>query len=362
MAGTPVKSVSGGVITWTLADVALLDNPASGTEMQPSTTAKTVTAVFGGVNAALTVTNPTTPLTITQEDAKMAFDESNPTAVQVSAPGGTGSFAMIVNITQTDSNPGDMTKILPANVSMTLAAVSGGSRTQTATSISAAGVATFNFTGVLVNAYGVTVTLTNTYFEADPIETVLTVYDPSLGFVTGGGWFNWPGTTDKTNFGFVMQYGKNGSTLKGSLLLIRHTADGIIRIKSNSLTPGSLVLGTTTAPMGWASFAGKCTYSVSSEGISDGTPLFKVYVEDGNNPGTGFDKFWIQVDGHASLSMSPMASSSAVTIVGGNIAVPHTPARTTKGGWLLVLATPTWMASRRKRASDSRHENQRLEG
>ena len=64
----------------------------------------------------------------------------------------------------------------------------------------------------------------------------MTVYDPSLGFATGGGWFPWPETSDKTNIGFTMKYGRNGSRVKGNLLVIRHL-------------PGS-----THRVSGWASF------------------------------------------------------------------------------------------------------------
>ena len=32
-------------------------------------------------------------------------------------------------------------------------------------------------------------------------EDVLVIYDPSLGFTTGGGTFLWPETGEKTNFG-----------------------------------------------------------------------------------------------------------------------------------------------------------------
>ena len=41
---------------------------------------------------------------------------------------------------------------------------------------------------------------------------MLVVYDPSLGFTTGGGWFIWPdGSGDKTNFGYTMKYNKKAT-------------------------------------------------------------------------------------------------------------------------------------------------------
>jgi len=302
----------------------------------------------------------------------------NPPIVKVAYDGGpSGSFTFEVHIAQSsDGSLGDMRKIGLGDVTMTLTPVGPGSAPTFTKTISyptvpytGEVVVTFAFSGVPVNCYDVMVSFSNTnlYYRADNnnLETVLTVYDPSLGFTTGGGWFYWPGTTDKTNFGYVMQYGKNGVNLKGNLLLIRHLANGdIIRIKSNSLNAGSLTLGTNDTPMGWASFSGKCTYTVVSGGIatSVGNVTFKVYVEDRSEPGTGVDRFWIQVNEYPLVTLNTPQQSNAVALNGGNIVVPHTPARTTKGGWLLVLATPTWMASWRKRASDSRHENQRLEG
>ena len=299
--------------------------------------AYTVNSAFAG-DAYYEASSDTDPFTITKENATMAFDINNPTAVKVGAPGGTGSFILKVSITQEDDgNPGDITRILASNVSMTLTPVGPGSSiTPTGTSItylSGVAVVTFTFSVVPVNTYDVVVTLTNAYYQANPIETVLTVYDPSLGFTTGGGWFYWPGTTDKTNFGYVMQYGKNGTNLKGSLLLIRHLSNGdIYRIKSNALDAGSLTLGTDNTPMGWASFNGKCNYTSILSGIATtvGNIPFKVYVEDQNEPGTGHDRFWIQTTGYPSLSMSATASGNAVTLNGGNIVVPHTPAKPSK--------------------------------
>ena len=114
-------------------------------------------------------------------------------------------------------------------------------------------------------------------------QGAFTVYDPSLGHTTGGGWFYWPGSDDpetgypgdRTNFGYTMKYGRNGKTLKGNLLMIRHLRDGTMyRLKSNALD--ALALGEDpTVPMGWASFSGKATYhrAVTLWGIGSAEPL-----------------------------------------------------------------------------------------
>ncbi|MHB0936219.1 MAG: InlB B-repeat-containing protein [Armatimonadota bacterium] len=335
--GSAPLSMSNGMLTGQL-DAALLETVSG--ELAPG--AKTVTAKWDNQNLAI---NPTAALTISKEDAALALasDNSavNPTAVKVTE-GDSGSFTFEVHITQAaDGYPGDIALIDADDVSITLTPVGPGSpitRKGSTVLTDAAGTrivtCDFNCFDVPVNTYEVTVTLTNAYFQADSLETVLTVYDPSLGFTTGGGWFYWPGTADpstgyagdKTNFGYSMQYGKNGSNLKGGLILIRHLQNGDIhRAKSNALTAGSLTLGTTDLPMGWASFGGKCNYTSILSDIAEttGNIPFQVYVEDRNEPGALADRFWIQVTGCADLCLAETAIANAVAINGGNIVVPH---------------------------------------
>jgi hypothetical protein len=158
------------------------------------------------------------------------------------------------------------------------------------------------------------------------------VFDPSLGFTTGGGWFYWPGTDDKTNFGFTMQYNKKATNVKGNLLVIRHLEDGsIYRLKSNSLY-GLAIGEDPNIPRGWASFVGKATYLEPGWPEPEGNHEFRIYVEDNDNPGSGVDRFWLQVldkDDNviAAMSMDTTAVDKAVEIGGGSIVVPHTPAR-----------------------------------
>ncbi len=161
-------------------------------------------------------------------------------------------------------------------------------------------------------------------------EDVLVVYDPSLGFATGGGWFYWPDTEDRTNFGFTMKYSKKGNKVQGSLLLIRHLSDGTIyRVKSNALY--GLALGqwsTGGETRGWASFSGKATYLEPGWPEPVGNHEFVAYVEDWNEPGTGVDRFWIEVRDKdrnvvGDMSMNHEATENAQQLQGGNIAVPH---------------------------------------
>jgi hypothetical protein len=193
------------------------------------------------------------------------------------------------------------------------------------------------FNEVPVNTYTVEVVVHGGFYTGSG-EDVLVVFDPSLGFATGGGWFYWPGTQDdgtgypgdKTNFGFTMRYNKKGERVRGSLLLIRHLADGsIYRVKSNALY--GLALGESEDGIfGWASFSGKATYLEPGWPEPIGNHEFLAYVEDHNEPGTGVDRFWIEVrdkDGIAieSISMDRPGSDpeNSAQIGGGNLVVPH---------------------------------------
>ncbi len=181
------------------------------------------------------------------------------------------------------------------------------------------------------------VTVDGNYYDGYA-EDVLVVYDPSLGFATGGGWFYWPGTDnpetdylgDRTNFGFTMKYTKKGTNLQGSLLLIRHLPDGnIYRIKSNAFYGLSLgQLYENGESFGWASFSGKSTFLDPGWLVPEGNYEFIVYVEDRNEPGTGTDGFWIEVRDKdrnlvSGMSMASPATNNAEELRGGNIVVPH---------------------------------------
>ena len=180
-----------------------------------------------------------------------------------------------------------------------------------------------SFDGVPVNTYTAQVTVDGGYYTGAD-EDVVTVFDPSLGFTSGGGWFNWPGTGDRTNFGYTMKYNKKGKNLQGNLLLIRHLPDGTkYRVKSNALD--GLALGNGGA-FDWASFTGKATYLEPGWPDPIGNHGFTVYVEDHGVPGA--DRVWIEVMDHddnviGASSMARPATSSAVVIEGGNIVVPH---------------------------------------
>ena len=301
------------------------------------------------------------------EDAAVAFDDDKLVAVQVASPeGNSGSFSLTVFVVE--ALPDDPEGLAAAGaidnavVSMSLQPVGPGPSIigtctpdlVVGTEYDAALPVTCAFSDVPVNTYIVQVTVNGGYYTGGG-EDVLVVYDPSLGFATGGGWFYWPGTAigdptsldfypgDRTNFGFTMKYNKKGQNVQGSLLMIRHLSDGTIldgticggdpiyntiyRVKSNALN--GLALGESSnddgQDFGWASFGGKSTYLGPCMPEPKGSNEFIVYVEDQNEPGNGIDRFWIRIkDKYGDLlSLGDLAIDNARKIERGNIVVPH---------------------------------------
>ena len=189
-------------------------------------------------------------------------------------------------------------------------------------------------------------------------EGVLVIYDPSLGFITGGGWFLWPGSDDpdltacgpdgyagdRTNIGFNFKYNKGKKKKpQGSLLLMRHMVDaacagaGSYKVKSNALDGLSVGDGTDAdGDYGWASVFGKATFR--EPGVEDeGNHTFLLYTEDHGEQGCSqdpADEFWIQVkdkDGAVVLEINGSDPAGPDTetdgddepLVCGNIIVPH---------------------------------------
>jgi hypothetical protein len=336
--GTPI---SGKTITFTLGTQSTTattngaGNATGSITLNQASGGYTVVSAFAG-DAAYLASSDSDPFTIYKEDTTMT--SNNPTAIQVERAGGAApAFSIKVTITQAnDGYPGNLGLIHAGDLTFTLTPVGGGSgSTIPGVSGTLPGEFLFNIpAGKAVDTYSISVTLNNAYFTALNLEDVLVVYDPSLGFTTGGGWFYWPGTQDKTNFGFNMKYNKNATNVQGSLLLIRHLADGsIYRIKSNQL--GGLALSASTAPPpGWASFSGKCTYLGPDVTDNTGGQQFMVYVTDGNNPGTLSDTFWFTVlgkqftlDNNGNKVADP---GEVITLSGGNIVVPHAAPGKTK--------------------------------
>jgi VCBS repeat-containing protein len=290
------------------------------------------------LNDGTDTTDVTVTIIVEPEDAAVVFDGANEVAFHVDEAGGTGSVELAVlvreafpDLPEGSAAPGDIGK---TEVTMTLVPVGPGSSVNgvclpgdvVGTGYDAVLAVTCTFADVEVNTYTAEAAVIGGYYVSPTIEDVVVVYDPSLGFTTGGGWFYWPGTTDKTNFGYTMKYNKKGQKVKGSLLLIRHLEDGsIFRVKSNALY--GLALGDGEG-FGWATFSGKATYLEPGMPEPEGNHEFVLYVEDYGEPGSGVDQVWLEMRDKAgivipALSMPRPAIVNSTTISGGNIVVPH---------------------------------------
>jgi VCBS repeat-containing protein len=309
-----------------------------------------------GLQSSNTVTHT---LTVEAEEAGVTFDGVNVVSVLVHTPGVDESqpFSLTVHIEELEP---DLAAYLAgagtigqAEVSMSLVPVGPGEPVDGVCSVLSESGSGYDavltvecgFDAVPVNTYSVEVTVLGGYYTGSG-EDVLTVYDPSLGFTTGGGWFYWPddGTPEgcpagaRTNFGYTMKYNKKGARVRGSLLLICHLEDGTkYRIKSNALEGLALGESDDGESFGWASFSGKATYLAPElafwnlalgEYEAQGNYEFTVYVEDHNEPGNGIDRFWIETRDKdnvvvTALSMPEPVLDNATSIESGNIFVPH---------------------------------------
>lgn len=300
----------------------------------------TVRADFTSSSTNFSSSTDATSLAVTKEDATTAYLSTNPAALQA-PPGGSlaaNALTLVVNVQEKTPDLAATTaaagNIANAGLSVSLNPIAGGSSialtcTSALTGTGYAAIKAFtckNASALAVGTYEVIVTVTGNYYTAPQYVDAFTVYDPSLGFATGGGTYTFAG--ERVSFGFTMKYTKSGAGLQGSLVAVRHRADGTTtRLKSNSLT----ALALQDNGCGVATFSGKATYTTwdtpTSQYVTTGSNAFTVYAEDCNNPGTGVDAFWLQSAGAPLLSMASPVSTNKATLTGGNIAIPHKPGR-----------------------------------
>jgi hypothetical protein len=200
----------------------------------------TITAAFTSTSSAFLNSSNTGTLTVSQEDAGVTPFALNPAAVQVNSPGGTGGpITLCFNMNEvSDGSPGDTSKITSVTVTVIPvgigSAVASGAAVFSGGGVGATRTACVTLNNVPVNVYDVTVTINGDFYQGSG-GTVLAVYDPSLGFVTGGGHLIHNGFN--ANIGFNIKYQKNGSA-QGSLMYIEHRPGGDVAVKSNLI--GSL--------------------------------------------------------------------------------------------------------------------------
>jgi len=294
--GSPVAVDSGGV-----AMTSYTVNVASG--------GHTIGAAFTSTNTAFLNSSNTGTLTVSKEDATVSPAVSNPDAVKVSTPGGTASSVILCfDINEvSDGSPGDTTNATPVTFSMVPigggAALSPTSVNYSGGGVGATRTACATFTNVPVNVYDVTATIGGNYYQGSG-KTVLTVYDPSLGFVSGGGSIIHNGF--RASFGLNIKYLKNGNA-QGSLLYVEHRPTGDVVLRSNALGNMAIV-GNEALPTGRATLNGVGNHGFIARVIDNGEP--------GNS-----DQFGLRVtDPGGALVLS--LTFDPITLSGGNVSVP----------------------------------------
>jgi hypothetical protein len=197
---------------------------------------------------------------------------------------------------------------------------------------------------VVVRLIGsLTASSVNAWYQANnAIAAVITFYNNSGQFVTGGGWVLDPagGGNGHGNFGFNARYNKTGAPQGQMVYVYRGLYNGVLadyRIKSNSLTALTFACwnGTTwtSCPLGntmfpaRATLSGKSTIQINraSDGYvlySDGNSTFSATVEDsGQSSGIGSDKFALTVYDKNSVLYKQVGVPTSLYLQGGNVVI-----------------------------------------
>jgi len=270
--------------------------------------AHTITAAFTSTNTAFLNSSNTGTLTVSREDATVSASAANPFAVKVNAPGGTGGpITLCFELNEvSDGSPGDTTNITSVTVSVT--PIGSGSAIPATAVLSGGGVgatrtACVTLNNVPVNVYDVSLTINGNFYQGTG-HTVLTVFDPSLGFVTGGGSIIHNGY--KATIGVSIKYLKSDKA-QGSLLYIEHRPTGDVVLKSNAI--GSMAIVANEAiPTGKATLNGVGNHS------------FIARIIDNGEPGST-DRFGLRVTNPAGAILIDL-TFDPIQLSGGNFSVP----------------------------------------
>ncbi len=232
-----VFTITGGGTTYTKAAITdYLGRAALGTLLLPAGS-YSVTAMFGGVDNPLKVVQDSS--TVTEADPDYLSSTASPTALSIAPEQATISYSgdaidaigTTVQLTATVARVDDtfLNDLSQAQVQFTALDSTGSVVAKTTTSVSANGIAAATFPGTLgAGVYVVSATVVGSYFTSAPATSLLAVYDPSAGFVSGGGWIASPpgacllstcsadgSTAGKAAFGFVARYQKGANVPSG---------------------------------------------------------------------------------------------------------------------------------------------------
>jgi hypothetical protein len=170
--------------------------------------------------------------------------------------------------------------------------------------------------------YTPTITVTDGASGSDSETVTVVVYDPSAGFVTGGGWFTSgagayiadPALTGKASFGFVSKYQRGAKVPTGNTQFRLHVADFSFHSSSYE----------------WLVVAGSSKAQYKGQGAVNGVDGFgfMLTAHDGGSTGDAFKiKIW---DGSGTVVYDSGqgvgdAMDAGLTALGGGSIVIHVP-------------------------------------
>jgi len=326
------SQISGKTITFTIGTQTA--TATTGTDGVATTTitltqpagAYTVSAAFAG-DSNYQSSSDSKPFTINKENVAITytgdffFTTAGPTIT--SAP-----VQLSAKLTQEDdSYLGDLTK---AQVTFVLTPNTGSPITVANIPVSAAGdVLTTTYVPIGEYAVKIIISSGNLYWTQNPEGTGSLHVEAGSNDqrVTGGGWIaDSSSANGKDNFGFTVNYNKNGAP-KGNFLFMFRGTDGYdYQLKSNSWAKGGLSF---TSP-NTAYFTGKATLSKINQTTgevvwSDGSYTFAVNIQDLDfnvKPIKMPDTFAITIfDSSNKIWKQVGKPTSPITLGGGNIVV-----------------------------------------
>ncbi len=265
-------------------------------------------AIFSSTNPLFGGSLGANTLTVSRENAVVTAVASNASTVQVTSPGGTANFALSATVQELpDGSLGDIANGAPVTFNLLpLGPGSAISRTAVSSGGGVGGTATAKatFSNVPVNVYEVQIQVDGNFYTGSS-SAVIAVFDPSLGFVTGGGTIVRDDV--KANFGLNFKYLKNGNA-QGQMVYIEHRATGDVVVKSNAIESLSIV--------------GNQAIIIGKANVNDaGNHRFRAIVIDAGEPGKQ-DQFGLQIT-TANGTVVPGLTFNPIPLAGGNVQVPQ---------------------------------------
>lgn len=274
------------------------DDGGTCTFANPAAPTTTVTCTDDGtVVATLTATDG---FTSASDSVTITVGNAAPTVIPAYGEGAPVAVGHVLDVSGTVSDPGS-NDVQTCTIAWGDGTTSGPSAT-----------CNFSHAYPTSDVYTATMTVTDDDSGSSTASFTVVVYDPSAGFVTGGGWFDSPigsyladpGLTGKATFGFTSQY-KKGATVPTGNTQFQFSAGGLTFHSSS---------------YDWLVVAGARSANFKGTGSLDGVSGYKFMVWAGDGTPDSFRiRIWSNPDG-----TGVVYDNNANTALGGGQVVIHT--------------------------------------